>query len=76
MKMNKEMIKDIAVRAAKTFVQAFLSAISVDALLGVTDFDTFKRIAVSMLIAGTAAGLSAVWNAATKAINAKGGVSG
>lgn len=76
MKMNKEMIKDIAVRAAKTFVQAFLSAISVDALLGVTDLDALKRIALPMLIAGTAAGLSAVWNTATKAINAKGGAGG
>ncbi len=60
--MNKQIIKDIAVRALKTFVQAFLSAISVDALLGVTDFDAFKKIGLSMLIAGTAAGISAVWN--------------
>ncbi|MBQ3045622.1 MAG: hypothetical protein IJO03_01000 [Clostridia bacterium] len=60
--MNKEIIKDIVIRALKTFVQAFLSAISVDALLGVTDFDAFKKIGLSMLIAGTAAGISAVWN--------------
>lgn len=60
--MNKTIIKDIIVRALKTFVQAFLSAVSVDTLLGVTDFDTFKRIGISMLIAGTAAGISAVWN--------------
>lgn len=67
--MNKQIIKDIAVRAAKTFVQAFLSAISVDALLGVTDLNALKRIGLSMLIAGTAAGISAVWNAALKAVN-------
>ena len=60
--MNKTIIKDILIRALKTFVQAFLSAVSVDTLLGVTDFDTFKRIGISMLIAGTAAGISAVWN--------------
>ncbi len=60
--MNKNIIKDIVIRALKTFVQAFVSAVSVDALLGVTDFDTFKRIGISMLIAGTAAGISAVWN--------------
>ena len=60
--MNKEIIKDIAIRALKTFVQAFLSAISVDALLGVTDFDAFRKIGLSMLVAGTAAGISAVWN--------------
>lgn len=60
--MNKEIIKDIVIRALKTFVQAFLSAISVDMLLGVTDFDAFKKLGLSMLLAGTAAGISAVWN--------------
>ena len=69
--MDKIIIKDIAVRALKTFVQAFLSAVSVDALLGVTDFDALKRIGISMLIAGTAAGISAVWNAALEAANNK-----
>ncbi len=71
MNINKEIVKDIAIRAAKTFVQAFLSAVSVDALLGVTDFDAFKRIAVSMLIAGSAAGISAVWNTVIKAVNSR-----
>ena len=60
--MNRQIIKDIVIRALKTFVQAFLSAISVDALLGVTDFDAFRKIGLSMLVAGTAAGISAVWN--------------
>lgn len=60
--MNRTVIKDIIIRALKTFVQAFLSAVSVDALLGVTDFNAFRRIGISMLIAGTAAGISAVWN--------------
>lgn len=67
--MNKQIIKDIVIRALKTFVQAFLSAISVDSLLGVTDLDTLKRIGISMLIAGTAAGISAVWNTVTQAAN-------
>lgn len=67
--MNKTVIKDIVIRALKTFVQAFLSAVSVDALLGVTDFDTFKRIGISMLIAGSAAGISAVWNTMLEAKN-------
>ena len=60
--MNKEKIKDILIRALKTFVQAFLSAVSVDALLGVTDADTLKKVLISILIAATAAGCSAVWN--------------
>jgi len=63
-KINKDKLKDIAIRALKTFIQAFLSAISVDALFGATDLDTFKKVLVSILIAASAAGISAVWNMA------------
>lgn len=62
MKLTKEQIKDILARAGKTFAQAFVSAISVDSIFGVTDLDTLKRIGLSMLIAGVAAGISAIWN--------------
>lgn len=64
-------MKDVAVRALKTFAQAFISAISIDALFGVTDLDMLKKIGVSMLIAGTAAGISAVWNSALKLLEAR-----
>lgn len=60
--MTKEKVKDILARAGKTFAQAFISAISVDSLFGITDLDVLKRVAVSMLIAGIAAGISAIWN--------------
>lgn len=60
--MTKEKVKDIIARAGKTFAQAFISAISVDSIFGVTDLDTLKRIGLSMLIAGVAAGISAIWN--------------
>jgi hypothetical protein len=62
MKLTKEQLKDILARAGKTFAQAFISAISVDSIFGVTDLDTLKRIGLSMLIAGIAAGISAIWN--------------
>ena len=62
MKLTKEQLKDILARAGKTFAQAFISAISVDSIFGVTDLDTLKRIGLSMLIAGVAAGISAIWN--------------
>ncbi len=62
MKLTKEQLKDILARAGKTFAQAFVSAISVDSIFGVTDLDTLKRIGLSMLIAGVAAGVSAIWN--------------
>lgn len=72
--MDKQKMKDVAVRALKTFAQAFISAISIDALFGVTDLDMLKKIGVSMLIAGTAAGISAVWNSALKLLEAKGDI--
>ena len=70
---TKEIITEIGVKALKTFFQAFLSAISVDTLLGVTDFDAFKKVGLSMLIAALAAGISAVWNAGIKAMEQKKG---
>jgi hypothetical protein len=62
MKITKEQLKDILARAGKTFAQAFISAISIESIFGVTDLDVLKRIGLSMLIAGVAAGISAVWN--------------
>lgn len=68
--MTKEKIKDILIRALKTFAQAFLSAISVDVLLAdITNLDAFKKLLVGVLIAAVAAGISAVWNMALDAIN-------
>lgn len=62
--MTKEKIKDIITRASKTFIQAFIGSITIDGFFGVTDLDAIKRIALSMLVAGVAAGVSAVWNLA------------
>lgn len=56
--------KDLLGRVGKTFVQAFIGAVSVDALIGVTDLETFKRIAAGLAVAGISAGISAVWNLA------------
>lgn len=50
-------MNDIAVRAAKTFVQAFLATLAV-AVVNVHDVSTAKAAA----IAAAAAGISAVWN--------------
>ena len=70
--MDKQKLKDVAIRALKTFAQAFISSISIDALFGVTDLDMLKKIGISMLIAGTAAGISAVWNSALGMLESKG----
>lgn len=66
---TKRMMADVAERAIKTFLQAFLSSISVDVLLGITDFDAFKKVGISMLVAALAAGISAVWNGTVKTLN-------
>lgn len=63
--MKKEW-KDIAKRAGKTFVQAFVGAISIEQLSGIMDIKSFKTVMYSMLMAGVAAGVSAVWNMVIK----------
>lgn len=68
--MSKEKIKDFAARAGKTFVQSFLAALSIDVIIGVTDFEALKKVALSVLVAAVAAGISAVWNMALDAVTA------
>ena len=51
----KPQIKDIAVRAGKTFIQAFIASLAVATQ---TDFSNYKAI----LIAAVSAGVSAAWN--------------
>lgn len=53
----KEQAKTIAVKAAKTFVQAALAFAAVN-YVTVKDRDTLKAFGVGLL----AAGISAVWN--------------
>ena len=62
MKLNKEKVKDVLIRAGKTFVQAFLSSVTINSFLVVNDMGTFKTVLYSTLIAGASAGVSAVWN--------------
>ena len=68
-KLNKEKVKDVLIRAGKTFVQAFLSSIVVENFLVVKDAETLKVVLASTLIAGAAAGVSAVWNMLVNLIN-------
>lgn len=58
--MNKEVIKDIAIRALKTFTQAFIAALAV---ANFTDQSNYKAI----LIGAVSAGVSAAWNSALAA---------
>lgn len=54
-KRTKSNLKDIAVRAGKTFLQAFIAALSVPSF---TDYNTVK----AAILAAIAAGVSASWN--------------
>lgn len=56
--MTKAKLKDIGIRAGKTFLQAFLGSISVETLLAATDRSVWR----SVLISAAAAGISAVMN--------------
>lgn len=68
--MNKK-VKDILIRAGKTFVQAFISYLSIDAFFGVTDLTALKKIALSLLVGALAAGVSAVWNSLLEWISSR-----
>lgn len=60
--MEKKNLKDIGVRAFKTFIQGFLGSLAVT-LPGVAGSDlTNGAVLVSLLIGAAAAGLSAVMN--------------
>lgn len=60
--MKKIDWKDVLKRAGKTFVQSFVAAISIDQMVAVADMESAKAVLWSMLVAGVAAGTSAVWN--------------
>lgn len=59
MKSNR---KDILLRAAKTFLQAFLSALAIDGTFDLSGGDGFKRFLLTTGLSALAAGISAVWN--------------
>lgn len=64
----KEKWKDIGIRAAKTFAQAFLGAIVID----VSTLNADASVWRSMLLAAAAAGISAVMNMVLTMLNDKG----
>ncbi len=63
--------KDIAIRAIKTFVEAFISYITIDGVFEITDTKGFKRFLLTTGISALAAGISAVWNLAMEIVSQK-----
>ncbi len=71
MKMKKIDWKDTWKRAGKTFVQAFVAAVSIEQLAAVTDIESAKVLLRSMMVAGLSAGVSAVWNMVTSCLKGR-----
>lgn len=69
--MKKVDWKDIWKRSGKTFVQAFVAAVSIEQLGAVTDLESAKVFLRSMMVAGLSAGVSAVWNMVTSCLKGK-----
>ena len=61
-KLRKADWKDIAIRASKTFIEAFLSYFTIDGIFQITDAKGFKKFLLTTGISALAAGISAVWN--------------
>ena len=61
--MNKKKVKDIAVRAFKTFWQAAIGyALTAITTAGITDLNAAKTIIGGVMVSAIAAGASAAWN--------------
>ena len=70
-KLRKANWKDIAIRASKTFVEAFLSYITIDGIFEITDLTAAKRFLLTTGISALAAGVSAVWNLIMEIVSQK-----
>lgn len=61
--MNKKRIKDVAVRAFKTFWQAAIGyALTAISAAGITDINAEKTVIGGVFASAIAAGASAAWN--------------
>ncbi len=70
-KLRKANWNDIAIRASKTFIEAFLSYITIDGIFEITDTTTAKRFVLTTGISALAAGISAVWNLVMSIVSQK-----
>lgn len=71
--MDKAKIKDIVIRALKTFVQTFVSYLTIDGLFAISDKVGFQRWLLTTGVSALAAGISAVWNLLLDAFSRKAG---
>ncbi len=61
--MKKEKVKDVAIRALKTFWQAAVGfALTAITTAGITDISAMKTVIGGIVASAIAAGASAAWN--------------
>lgn len=68
-------MKDITIRALKTFVQAFLGILIPEVILILNNqemWSDWKAVIIPFVASGCAAGISAVWNMVLGKTSAKG----
>ena len=70
-KLKNSDFRDIAIRAIKTFVEAFISYITIDGVFEITDATGFKKFLLTTGISALAAGISAVWNLGMEIVSQK-----
>jgi hypothetical protein len=70
-KVKNSDFRDIAIRAIKTFVEAFISYITIDGVFEITDATGFKKFLLTTGISALAAGISAVWNLGMEIVSQK-----
>ena len=70
-KVKNSDFRDIAIRAIKTFVEAFISYITIDGVFEITDATGFKKFLLTTGVSALAAGISAVWNLGMEIVSQK-----
>ena len=65
--------RDLAIRAVKTFIQTFVSYLTIDGLFGISDKVEMQRWALTTGLSALAAGISAVWNLVLDVVSSKAG---
>lgn len=70
----KEKMKDLAIRAAKTFAEAFISSVVANLALfteALGDYAKLKSVAIAVGVGAFAAAISAAWNGVLAALEIK-----
>lgn len=73
MKLKSIDWRDLLIRAVKTFIQTFVSYLTIDGLFGISDKVEMQRWVLTTGLSALAAGISAVWNLVLDIVSTKAG---